>query len=402
MARITKRTVDALKPGSIVWDSEVTGFGVRCQRKSKVYILKCSIFGRQRWFTIGKHGSPWTVEKARTKAKSILGHIADGNDPATARDDTKANPTIKELADMFMAEHVKPKRKKSTAVGYQDYLDRLVVPAIGKIRAADVAHKDIAKLHHSLKDAPYQANRVLAVLSKMMAWAEKLGYRSAETNPCRHIEKYKEHKRERFLSEKELSNLAKVLNDENNMKGGGGGDRPLSPHVIAAIRLLIFTGARLGEILNLEWAHVDLERALLLLPDSKTGKKTVFLSAPAMDVLSTIPRIKSNPYVICGNKDKAHLVNLQKPWRRIRKKAGLGDVRLHDLRHSFASIAASGGLSLPMIGKLLGHTQTATTERYAHLASDPLRAANEAIGQRIATVMKGNSADVVELSKQKA
>ena len=168
---------------------------------------------------------------------------------------------------------------------------------------------------------------------------------------------------------------------------------PESPYVVAAVRLLIFTGARLSEILELQWDHVDIERAMLLLPDSKTGKKAIYLNAPALEVLTVLPRLEGNPFVIVGQKDGSHRVNLQKPWRAIRKRAKLDDVRLHDLRHSFASIAAAGGASLFMIGKLLGHTQSATTERYAHLAADPLRAANEAIGQRIIAAMKPKTSD---------
>ena len=169
------------------------------------------------------------------------------------------------------------------------------------------------------------------------------------------------------------------------------------------MRLLVFTGARLSEVLNLRWQDVDVERAKLWLPDSKTGRKALYLSAPALQVLADLPRLDGNPHVICGDKPGARLVNIQKPWRRIRARAGLEDVRLHDLRHSFASVAAAGGLSLPMIGKLLGHTQAATTQRYAHLAADPVRAANEAIGQRIAAMMKGGAgSDVVTLPRWKA
>ena len=186
------------------------------------------------------------------------------------------------------------------------------------------------------------------------------------------------------MSEKELATLAGVLVKAER-------DSSENPFTVAAIRLLIFTGARLSEILNLEWGHVNIERAMLSLPDSKTGKKTIYLSAPALDVLANLPRMDGNPFVICGAVPGAALVNLQKPWGRIRKRAGLEDVRLHDLRHSFASVAASGGLSLPMIGKLLGHTQAATTEKYAHLAADPIRAANEAIGQHIAAVNRCGS-----------
>ena len=389
--RITKRVVDALKPGEIVWDTDVKGFGVRCQRRDKVYNLKTRVNGRQRWFSIGQHGSPWTPEKARTEAQRILGEIANRKDPATARDAEKSNPTVADLSAMFLEQHVKAKRKPRTEQVYKDILERLVEPVLGTIRVADVTRADVARLHHSLRATPRQANHVVSVLSKAFNWAEQSGYRPDGTNPCRHIEKFPERKRERFLSDKELAKLADALNKAESE----------NPYAVAAIRLLIFTGARTGEILNLEWAHVDMERAMLALPDSKTGAKPVFLSAPALDVLANLPDLESNPFVICGKKVGAHLVNLQKPWRRIRKRAGLEDVRLHDLRHSFASIAASGGLPLLMIGKLLGHTQAATTQRYAHLAADPLKAANEAIGKRIAAVMKGDTTDAEIISLPK-
>ena len=382
--RITKRVVDALKPGEITWDIEVKGFGVRCQRRDKVYVLKVRVHGRQRWFSIGPHGSPWTVEMARSEARRILGEIASKKDPATSRDAEKSNPTVGDLATMFLQEHVRAKRKASTAEFYRDILERIVVPKLGRIRVADVTHSDVARLHHSLRGTPYQANRVLAVLSKMFSWAEPKGYRESSSNPCRHVEKNPEKGRERFLSEDELVRLADVLNKAEH-------DGTENPYTIAAIRMLVFTGARRGEILTLEWSHVDFDNAMLLLPDSKTGQKAIYLSPPALEVLTNLSRQESNPYVICGGKPGEHLVNLTKPWGRIRERANLEDVRLHDLRHSFASVAASGGLSLPMIGKLLGHTQAQTTQRYSHLAADPVRAANAAIGQRIAAVMKGGA-----------
>ena len=394
--RITKRVVDALKPSEIAWDTEVKGFGARCQRRDKVYILKARVHGRQRWFSIGPHGSPWTVGMARSEARRILGEVASKKDPATARNAEKANPTVADLAIMFLQEHVRTKRKASTAEFCRDILERIVVPKLGRIRVVDVTHSDVARLHHSLRRTPYQANRVLAVVSKMFNWAEPKGYRESNSNPCRHVEKNPEKGRERFLSEDELVRLAVVLNESER-------DGSESPFTIAAIRMMVFTGARRGEILNLEWGHVDFDKAMLLLPDSKTGKKTIYLSPPALEVLANLPRQENNPYVICGGKPGEHLVNLTKPWGRVRKRAGLEDVRLHDLRHSFASEAASGGLSLPMIGKLLGHTQVATTQRYAHLAADPVRAANEAIGQRIAAMMKGGEAgELVPMPTRKA
>jgi integrase len=290
---------------------------------------------------------------------------------------------------------VQAKRKPSTAREYRRLLNKVILPSLGNRRATEVERSDIAQLHHKMGKTPYQANRVLALLSKLFNWAELHGYRPDGSNPCRHVERYREKKRERFLSDAELAKLGEVLLITEL-------EHSSSPFVIAAVRLLLFTGARLGEILGLRWDDVDFERAILRLSDSKTGPKVLYLNAPTLEVLSTIPRIEGNPFVICGERKGAHLVNLEKPWRRIRAAANLENVRIHDLRHSFASVGAAGGLSLPMIGKLLGHTQAATTERYAHLAADPVRAANEAIGRHIAAVMKGDaegSADVVKLEE---
>jgi integrase len=240
-----------------------------------------------------------------------------------------------------------------------------------------------------MRDKPYQANRMLALLSKFFNWCEKHGYRPDGSNPCRHIEKYKEQRRERFLSPVELARLGDALADAET-------NETTSPYVIAALRLLVLTGARLSEILTLQWSYVDFDHSLLRLPDSKTGQKVIYLNAPALQILTDLPRLEGNPHVICGKRDGAHLVNLQKPWRQIRKAAGLDDVRIHDLRHSFASVAAGSGQSLPVIGALLGHTQPQTTARYAHLAADPLRAASDAVGGKIAASLKGN--DVAEVS----
>ncbi len=238
-------------------------------------------------------------------------------------------------------------------------------------------------LHHKLCDRPYQANRSLAVLSKMMNLAEQWGLRPDGTNPTRHVRKYRETKRERYLSTEELSRLGGTLTEAQAAETE-------SPFALAAIALLVLTGARLTEILTLRWAEVDLDRQVLRLPDSKTGAKTIYLNDAATSLLRRMPRLSGNPYVIAGGKKGAHLVNLQKAWRRIRAGADLNDVRIHDLRHSFASVAAGAGLSLPVIGKLLGHTQPVTTARYAHLAADPVRAASNLIGDEIVSAMNGS------------
>jgi len=231
------------------------------------------------------------------------------------------------------------------------------------------------------------ANRCVALLSKMMNLAERWKLRPVGSNPCRGLEKFKERKVERWLNSDELARLGDALNVYEG-----------SPYAVAAIKLLAFTGARLGEVLGLRWEWVDFDRGEARLPDSKTGAKTVHLPPPALSVLSELPRVEGNPFVIAGVKSGSALVNLEKPWRVIRKAAGLHDVRLHDLRHAFASTAVMGGMSLPIIGRILGHKQIATTQRYAHLADDPIKQAAASVAGQIANALGGKSvAEVTSL-----
>ena len=388
--KITKRAVDALRPkanGSeaMIWDTEVKGFGVRAQRGgSKSYLVHYRAgTGRGaplRKVTIGKHGSPWTPEKARSEAKRLLGMVEGGADPAGDKLARKEAPTVADLAARFIAEHAEAKRKASTAAEYRRLLDRIILPAFGKRKVADVTRQDVAKLHHGLRETPYQANRLLAVLGKMFNLAERWGLRPDGSNPCRHVERFGERKRERMLSPAELARLGETL-------AGSDG----SPYALAAVKLLVFTGARVGEVLGLRWDWIDFDRGEARLPDSKTGAKTLHLPPPALAVLSDLPRLDGNAHVIVGHKTGAAMVNLEKPWRALRADAGLDDVRLHDLRHAFASVAASSGMGLPIIGKMLGHTQAATTHRYAHLASDPVKAAAAAVAEKIAAAMGAGS-----------
>jgi integrase len=399
-ANITKRAVDAAKArktDSYLWDRELHGFGLKVTPAgSKVYLVQYQLGGRKgrtRRITIGRHGEV-TPTLARVEAKRLLGEIAGGRDPAVERDKAKASKSLAVVLEQFIAEHVRPKLKAGTAREYERTAKLYIVPRLGRRPVGELTRQDIARLHHELASTPYQANRTLAFLSKFFNWAERHGLRPDGSNPCRHVEKYREGRRERFLSQTELARLGDALREAES-------DTSATAWAIAAIRLLTFTGARLNEILTLKWEHVSEEHQSLLLPDSKTGRKAIHLNAPALALLQTIPRLEGNPYVICGKKTGQHLVNLEKPWRRIRKAANLDDVRLHDLRHSFASVAASGGQSLVVIGKMLGHSQPATTARYAHLADDPVKAASDAVGRHIAAAMEGRMSELVELSRRR-
>ncbi|OIQ75833.1 putative prophage CPS-53 integrase [mine drainage metagenome] len=435
VGKIIKREVDAIQPGeadAYLWDTDLAGFGVKITPAGrKIFLVQYRLGGRAgkvRRVTIGQHGSPWTVDAARKEAQIILGDVAKGIDVASVRKATERKvaeaPTVADLAERFLTEHAEAKRKASTASEYRRLFDTVILPALGRSKVAEVSRQDVARLHHDRRSTPYLANRILAVLSKLFNLAEAWGYRPDGSNPCRHVEKFPERKRERFLSADELSALGEALAAYEG-----------SPYVVGAVKLLIFTGARLSEVLGMRWEWVDLARGDVRLSDSKTGAKTLHLPPQAIAVLEGLPRVEGNPHVIVGAVAGNSLVNLEKPWRAIRDIAtirlwwtagdeavravldrlvsdashrptaeecraaaakaginlsgvGLEGVRLHDLRHAFASVGASSGMGLPIIGKLLGHSQAQTTARYAHLAADPVKAAAALIAAQIEDAMK--------------
>lgn len=387
--RITKSVIDGMKPGEIIWDTKLIGFAVRFQRRDKVFIYKCRIGNRQRWFAIGKFGQPWTVSDAENRVRVIQGDIAKDLDPASIRDERFRNPTLRQAGESFL-ETVVSKKRNATQVLYRDFLARLVYPNLGEVKVAQIKFSDIAAFHYGLRKTPVTANRVIATLSTLFSWCERNGLRPKQSNPVQGIERFEEKSKERFLSPRELARLGIALARAERNKTE-------TVFALAAIRLLIFTGCRRNEILELQWNDVKIERAMLMLPETKTGARPVYLSAPAISVLAALPRVSKNPFVIVGEREGQHLVNLRKVWVRICKVARLKSVRLHDLRHSFASVGVSGGASLPIIGKLLGHAKSATTEKYSHLAADPVRAVNEAMGNQIAAMLHGNKGEVVRL-----
>ena len=384
MTRITKRAVDALTAREreyMLWDRDIKGFGVRVHPSGrKVYLVKYRHRGRVVKKTIGPHGTI-PPAAARACAAEIITAAKTGRDlrgrELQAR---KAGaPTMHELAKRFVEEYIPARCKQSSAHSYARAVRQHVLPRIGNRRVADVTRGDVATLHHEMRAIPYAANRTLGILSAMFTAAELWGLRREGSNPCRYVKRFREQRRERFLSDEEYRRLGAALREAESTG-------TVAASAIAAIRLLMLTGCRLSEIMTLRWENVALGAAELRLPDSKTGAKVVHLGKPAIAVLRGIARVEGNRWVIAGRRPGSRVASLHYPWGLIRKQAGLDDVRLHDLRHSFASGGLLVGEGLPMIGKLLGHSQVQTTARYAHLADDPVKAAADRIASRIAEV----------------
>ena len=409
---MTKRVVDRLQPAAkpvFIWDAELRGFGLRVEpTATKTFLLRYRLrnagaTGPKRFFTIGRYG-PLSVEQARDQAKAVLGAVSLGKDPAADLKRSRDEHSFAAVTELFLSEHVRLKRKAGTYEDYASLLRLYALPSLGKRKITEVTRADLSRLHANLHDRPYRANRLLAVIGSLYSFAESRQIVPEQVNPARRIEKYREDRRERFLSSAELERLGQVLREGETVGIPWRLDtaKPLSkhlprsqnrrtllpPHVVGAIRLLMFTGARLREVLHLRWEQVDLERGLLLLPDSKTGRKTIVLNSAAHSILAGLPR--TGEYVIPGKSPDKPRADLSKPWDAVSTAAGLVGVRLHDLRHTFASIGAGASLGLPIVGKLLGHSQPQTTQRYAHLDADPLRRASQMIGDHLVGALSGS------------
>lgn len=391
---LSDRYIRGLKPKERdyqVSDAKVPGLALRVLSSgSKRWSLRYRIGRSSRRVSLGSF-SELGLADARDLAREKLHAVRKGGDPSRERREQRQPPTVAEVARRFLEQHVKAKRKASTYDGYEALLRLHILPRLGKDSITDVSRADVGNLHHAMRSTPTQANRALAVLSKMFNLAERWGLRPDNSNPCRHIERYPERPKERFLSPAEMARLGQVLRDVE-------ADNSEHPSVVLAIRLLALTGMRKSEVLELRWSEIDFERGLALLKDSKTGKKAVPLPAPVLELLTRAKRLSGNPYICWGKREGGRLVGLQRPWARIRSRADLEDVRLHDLRHSHAATGAGLGLGLPIIGKLLGHTQPQTTARYAHLADDPVREAAERVGGEIAAALQGCEGDVVKIA----
>lgn len=395
-AKLTKRCVDGLKPETKryrVNDTELPGFNVMVQPNGREalnyrYRVGGGRGAMQRELRIGLFGE-LTVEEARNIAHDWAADVRRGGDPATERRTALAAERMNELFDRYMSEHADKKKRARSAAEDRRIIDRYLLPTFGGKKVTEVTRPDIARFMSGMSDRPIMASRCLGLLSKVFNLAEMWRARPDGTNSCLHAEKFKENKRERYLTPVEFGRLAEAMREAERGEVIGDKRKPIhvNPFAIAALRLLALSGCRKEEILSMRWDDVNLAAGRLELQDSKTGRRTVQLNSAAQDVLAALPRVEGNPHVIVGGKPGAALVNLSKPWRAIREAAGLSDVHLHDLRHSYASVAVGEGMSLPMVGKLLGHSQPATTQRYAHLADDPQKAASETVGRKIAEAM---------------
>jgi len=318
-AKITKYLIDKLTKGEtdqFVWDTALKGFGLKCTPTGrKIYILQYRVPGQgtptPKRFTIGQHGT-WTPDAARKEAQRLLRDISQGTDPAYTKSLQKQTHTLKVFAAQYLSDYAEPHKKPGSVAEDRRNLDNHILPILGSRKVDRLTQADITKLHHSLRRKPIAANRSLALLSTMFKLAEAWGVRPDGTNPCRHIKRYKEQKRTRFLRVDELTRLGMALKQAERAKVH-------STFVLAAFRLLIFTGARMGEILSLRWDYVDPAHHCLRLPDSKTGQKVIYLNDPALAILHDLPRIEGNPYVLPGLRPNSHLVNIHTPWSNLRK-----------------------------------------------------------------------------------
>lgn len=382
--------------GSVLWDGRTPGFGARKRRTRSVFVLAYRTGRRVRWLTLGQVGV-LPVAKARQAARVALGKVSSGADPAAIRDATRAAETVTEAGEKWL-DYVESLRKPRTAAEYRALWARAVKPRLGTIRVREVTRADVARLHSARKKTPGEADHALAVLSSFFNWCERLGLRSQNSNPCKGVPRYSKHASTRYLSEPEFERLGRALAQAEldgvvnvTDKDGNSRDVSVSTTALRIIRLLALTGARLNEIRSLRWDAIDSTVSVARLKESKTGAKVLPLARVALDVIEAVPRLATSEYVFPaeGTRGKRgrHFQNVSRTWFLVRRAAGLTDVRIHDLRHSAAGVAASAGTSLPIIGKLLGHSQAATTQRYAHVSAHPAAQTATLIGDRIASAL---------------
>lgn len=379
--KLTKTVVDRLvyqRDGNercVVWDSLLPGFGVRVYPSGrKAFILSYRIQGRKRLLTLGMYGA-LTLDQARSLARIRLGEATVGEDPVEQRRKDRQGETVRHLCDAYLERHAAHKRSLRDD---QRRIEQRIIPAWGNRKVDSITRADVAALHTKIgATAHYEANRVVALLSKMLELARRWGFVPENAaNPAHGIDKFREHKRDRWVTHEELPRVTAAIAQEPNL------------YVRAALWLYLLTGVRKTELLKTRWEDVDMVRCELRLPETKAGRvHYVLLSPPAMSLLERMPREHGNPHLLPSTKVPGHhLVNIEKPWRRVRKAAGVEDVRLHDLRRTVGSWLAQAGNSLPLIGRVLGHTNASTTQIYARLGDDPAKKALAEHGRMITAI----------------
>ena len=383
MPKLTRRLVEQLAAQTsdyFVWESDVPGFGLRVYASGrKSYLIQYrDASGRTRRLALGPHGV-LTPEQARALAQVHLARVRAGGDPAQEKKTQRGQPTLAQFVERYLFEHVhalKPKTRRD----YRGMLASHVLPALGTMMLQAVTRADVQGLHARLAVTPTQANRVLALLGALFTVAERWGLRPEGSNPARGILRFREVPRERYLTSQELARLGAVL--ARAPKEGLA-----STWTVVLVRMLLLTGARWGEIQTLRWEWIDWQRGAARLPESKTGAKTLYLAPAALQVLEDVGR-QTYGLVLPGREGRPR-AHPMKQWKRVCTAAEITNLRLHDLRHTFASFGATLGLSLQVVGRLLGHADTQTTQRYAHLAPDPLAQAARLVGEAVDRALSG-------------
>jgi integrase len=389
--RITKRSVDVLRAGArplFLSDTDVTGFGCKATPAGKkVFIFQYRRRGQDsktapKRITLGKYGE-MAPDRARSMAVNLRLEVKAGGDPAAAWRPGES-PTVSDLAERFLQEYLPTKKRppRDSTIRYYETIFRChVLPELGSAPVGTVTPTDVEKLHGAMRAKPYVANRTLSLLQQAFDQAERWGWRSQHTNPALHIDRYPEERRgakkEVMLDAEQMGELLEAIEAEEN-----SGSNPIA---CAAIRVVFWTGWRIGEVLGLEWAHLDLDNGVAKLLQTKTATQEYRqLPAEAVEILTRLRRMGSSPWVFPGREPQAHLESVRKPWSRMRERAGLDDLeglgplRLHDLRHNVVSWDVSRGVPLEIAGKNVGHRSRRSTEVYAHFAPDALkRAADE-------------------------
>lgn len=389
MPKLTKRVVDAATSDDrlVLWDSDVPGFGLIVRSTGrKTWIARYRVgggrAGRIRWYTIGPYPTIYPDE-AREIARKVLTQAAEGADPAAERKRRRTEPTVGEILDSYLV-YLEQHRKPSTAREARRLFERSIRPELGTMRCSAVTKADVIAMHRGAsKRGKIEANRALTSLRA--AWNRAIADEMIPQgpNPTQGVKRFGESSRQRYLSTEEIKRLGAVL---ARMDREVSEDGRRSFGVALAIRLMLLTGMRSSEVRNLWWSEIDFERKCANLRDSKTGPKVVPLSSAALELLANAPRT-SNPHVCPGRRENAPLISIQKAWERIRAEAGIEDVTMHAMRHTFASVGATGH-QLKAIGAILGHSDVETTDIYAHFADHAVREAVESIADTIAEALK--------------